>query len=111
VKGIEQMPPKIVHPITEEFPVLRLSGDCQYSIKTNKEFPMNIFKLVFHMDDEEDEPRYSVRRPVPQHGRVDLDNVIRVDDRHDDIALDETGFPKQSALEAWHRKNNPHLFK
>jgi hypothetical protein len=67
-------------------------------------------QVVLTFDSEEDDPRYSIR---PEAGTAEERVNVKIDpalaDYHG-IAVDAQGFPTPASLEAWHRKNNPHLF-
>jgi hypothetical protein len=69
-------------------------------------------QVVFDFDDDDKDPRYSIRSEVgkdaPQDNTVALiDSTIA---EQKGIALDSRGFPTPESLEAWHREHNPHLF-
>lgn len=70
------------------------------------------YQVVFNFDDDDNDPRYSIRPKISEDGPQD-NTVVLIDptlaDQHG-IALDSHGFPTPESLEAWHRKNNPHLF-
>ncbi len=44
---------------------------------------------------------------VEDHTTVKIDTGLA---DHHGVTLDPDGFPTSGSLEAWHRKNNPHLF-
>ena len=70
------------------------------------------YQVVFDFDDDDNNPRYSIRPKVdedaPQDGAVVLIDPELTD--HHGIALDSHGFPTSQSLEAWHKKHYPHLF-
>jgi hypothetical protein len=74
---------------------------------------LNLFALVFGVDDPF-EPEDLVRLREEVQEESDDNTMIVIDpalaDRHG-IDLDPSGMPSASSLEAWHRKNNPHLFE
>lgn len=70
------------------------------------------YQIVFEFNEDESDPRYSIRPEAS--GDALEDSTIAVIDptlaEQNEIALDNHGFPTSESLEAWHRKNNPHLF-
>ena len=60
----------------------------------------------------DDRIEYRVVEPVADDAPEDKTTVQinRQQAAYDEILLDEQGFPTLTGLEAWHRKNNPHLF-
>lgn len=70
------------------------------------------YQVVFDFDDDDDNPRYSIRPDAGEDAPEDP-TVILIDPalaEHKGISLDSHGLPTSEALEAWHRKHNPHLF-
>ncbi|MBC7879583.1 MAG: hypothetical protein H7Y59_20635 [Anaerolineales bacterium] len=69
-------------------------------------------QVVFDFDDDEKDPRYSVRPEVS--GDAPEDNTIALIypaiAEQQGIAIDCRGFPTLESMQAWHRKNNAHLF-
>ena len=69
-------------------------------------------QVVLSFDDEENDPRYSIRPQVGSEAAEDKTtlkiNPVLAD--HHGLTVDAQGFPTTDSLEAWHRKNNPHLF-
>lgn len=64
-------------------------------------------------DVDDFDPRYRIRPQVASDAaedttRVKVDPVLA---DHHGLVVDAQGFPTLESLEAWHRKNNPHLFK
>lgn len=53
--------------------------------------------------------RPKVAENAPEDKVVVVMNKVQAD-KHG-IELDELGIPTLSSLEAWHKKNNPHLFE
>lgn len=72
----------------------------------------NLFALVFGSQDPFQEDDLVRLREEVQTGEDHT--VIGIDlhlaARHG-IEIDPNGMPSASSLEAWHRKNNPHLFE
>ena len=70
------------------------------------------YQLIFTFDDDDNDPRYSIRPQTSEDAPQD-NTVVLIDpafaNQHG-IALDSHGFATSESLEAWHRKNNPHLF-
>ncbi len=70
------------------------------------------YQVVLDFDDDDKDPRYSIRPEVSEDAAQDH-TVVLIDpmiaERHG-IDLDSQGFPTSESLEAWHRENNPHLF-
>jgi len=71
----------------------------------------SLFAFILGFEEDDEDPRYSI--PEVVSGDVAEDLVVKIDPaaahRHG-IDLDADGFPISGSLEAWHRKNNPHLF-
>lgn len=70
------------------------------------------YQIVFEFNEDENDPRYSIRPEVNRDAPEDF-TVAVIDPmiaERNGIALDNQGFPTSESLEAWHRKNNPHLF-
>jgi hypothetical protein len=71
----------------------------------------SLFAFILGFEEDDEDPRYSIPQAVSGDAVEDL--VVKIDpvaaDRHG-IDLDGDGFPISESLEAWHRKNNPHLF-
>lgn len=69
-------------------------------------------KVVLIFDEDDNNPRFSIRPKVSEN--MPEDNTLVLIDpalaERQGIALDSHGFPTSESLEAWHRKNNPHLF-
>jgi hypothetical protein len=70
------------------------------------------YQVVLNLDDDDNDPRYRIRSRVKKNAQEDKTTVLidREKAKRDGVALDEHGFPTSASLEAWHRKNNPHLF-
>ncbi len=70
------------------------------------------YQVVFNFDDDDNDPRYSIRPEVaedaPQDNTVALIHPMVAE--QNGIELDTHGFPTLASLEAWHRKHNPQLF-
>lgn len=69
-------------------------------------------QLVFDFDDDDNDPRYSIRPQVNEVAAEDktlalIDPVLA---EQKGIDFDGQGFPTVESLEAWHRKHNPQLF-
>ncbi len=70
------------------------------------------YQVVFDFDDDENDPRYSIRPDAGEDAPEDH-TIILIDHalaENKGISLDNHGFPTSEALEAWHRKHNPQLF-
>lgn len=70
----------------------------------------NLQVLVFV---EDEEVRFRIRPQVDPAAPEDK-TVVLIDSSvaaAQGVELDQHGFPTASSLEAWHRKNNPHLFE
>lgn len=70
-------------------------------------------QLVFDFDDDDNDPRYSIRPQVGEDAAKDK-TLALIDPKlaeQSDIVLDSQGFPTVDSLEAWHRKHNPQIFK
>ncbi len=70
------------------------------------------YQVVFDFDDDENDPRYSIRPEVKEDAPEDKTSVLidPVLAEQKGISLDCHGFPTRASLEAWHRKHNPQLF-
>lgn len=70
------------------------------------------YQIVFELNEDENDPCYRIRPEV--RGDAHEDSTVAVIDpalaEQNGIALDNHGFPTSESLEAWHKKNNPHLF-
>jgi hypothetical protein len=69
-------------------------------------------QVVFDFDDDDNNPRYSIRHEVGEDAPQDNTGVL-IDSTFAEqkgIALDSHCFPTAESLEAWHRKHNPQLF-
>ena len=69
-------------------------------------------QVVFDFDDDDKDPRYSIRPEVSEDAPQDNTSVL-IDStlaEQQGIALDSHGFPTAESIEAWHREHNPHLF-
>ncbi len=69
-------------------------------------------QLVFDFDDDDNDPRYSIRPQVGEDAPEDP-TIVLIDPTFAErkgIALDSKGLPTPESLEAWHRKHNPHLY-
>jgi len=69
-------------------------------------------QLVFDFDDDENDPRYTIRPQVGEdapedHTSILIDTALA---EQKGIGLDSRGFPTPESLGAWHRKHNPQLF-
>lgn len=67
---------------------------------------------MFNPNLTDDEIRYRVRPQVADDAQED-NTTVRIAPSHvtnQQIELDEHCFPTRESLEAWHEKNNPHLF-
>lgn len=61
---------------------------------------------------DQNEIRYRIRPQVNSEAEEDH-TALKIDTGladHHGVTLDPDGFPTSGSLEAWHRKNNPHLF-
>ncbi len=70
------------------------------------------YQVVFNFDDDDNDPRFSIRAEVSGDAPKDTDTVL-IDPtlaERQGITTDSHGFPKPESLEAWHRKHNPQLF-
>lgn len=70
-------------------------------------------QVVFVMSVDEEGSRYAVRLPfsadaLPDNTSIVIDPALAA---VQGIELDHNGFPAIASLDAWHRKNNPHLFQ
>ena len=65
------------------------------------------YQVVFDFDDDDNNPRFSIRPEVsenpPEDHTVVLINPALAE-------LDSHGFPTPESIEAWHKKHNPQLF-
>jgi len=70
------------------------------------------YQIIFEFNEDESDPRYGIRPEVGEDTLEDSTVVVinPVLAEQNGIALDNHGFPTSEYLEAWHRKNNPHLF-
>lgn len=66
---------------------------------------MSDVKVLLFLDKDDDRVKVSIR---PRVDVVQIDPELA---KAEGIELDQHGFPTLSSLEAWHRKNNPHLFE
>lgn len=69
-------------------------------------------QLVFIFDEEDQDVRYRIRAKTSEEAQEDNTTVKIVSAlaKKNKITLDKHGFPTSEALEAWHKKHNPHLF-
>jgi len=70
------------------------------------------YQVVFSFDDEENDPRFSIRPEVSDDAPEDHTSAL-IDPElaeHEGIDLDRHGFPTSESLEEWHKKHNPQLF-
>jgi len=70
------------------------------------------YQIVFDFDEDDDNPRYSIRPEVSEDAPEDT-TVILIDTtlaKQQGIEIDNHNFPTPESLEAWHKKYNPQLF-
>ena len=70
------------------------------------------YQVIFDFDDDDSDPRYSIRSQVSEDSPKDNTAVLidpALAERHG-TALDNRGLPTSASIEAWHRKHNPQLF-
>lgn len=70
------------------------------------------YQVVFNFDDDDNDPRFSIRAEINGDAHEDTNKVL-IDPTlatGQGIATDSQGFPTSESLEAWHKKHNPQLF-